>query len=188
MKNLIINDKITIPARFLSYKAVTASGAGGQNVNKVASKVQLTFALEGLYVVNNEYQKTVPDYYTQEFTDLDNSDLVGDAYNARYFQLMAEYEKLYPYLITDGAFSRLRAKCIDADQPAPYILITSQKTRDQVHNLEDALDKLKELILDALVEPVKRIATKATNGSVIKRLRNKKEHSAKKQNRKSMKD
>ncbi|MBD3582297.1 alternative ribosome rescue aminoacyl-tRNA hydrolase ArfB [Flavobacterium selenitireducens] len=30
----------------LQYKAVRSSGAGGQNVNKVASKVELTFDLE----------------------------------------------------------------------------------------------------------------------------------------------
>ena len=30
----------------LQLKAVRSSGAGGQNVNKVASKVELTFSLE----------------------------------------------------------------------------------------------------------------------------------------------
>ena len=32
----------------LQFKAVRSSGAGGQNVNKVASKVELTFSLEDL--------------------------------------------------------------------------------------------------------------------------------------------
>lgn len=30
----------------LNYKAVRSSGAGGQNVNKVSTKIQITFALE----------------------------------------------------------------------------------------------------------------------------------------------
>jgi len=36
-----------IPARDLSWSAARASGPGGQNVNKVASKVDLRFDLEG---------------------------------------------------------------------------------------------------------------------------------------------
>lgn len=45
MDPLVINDRLEIPARLLSYTAVRASGAGGQNVNKVASKVELYFEL-----------------------------------------------------------------------------------------------------------------------------------------------
>jgi len=43
---LVINDKITIPGSDLEWTAVKASGPGGQNVNKVASKVELTFDFE----------------------------------------------------------------------------------------------------------------------------------------------
>lgn len=45
MEALIINDRVTLPAADLTWKAVRASGPGGQNVNKVASKVELRFAL-----------------------------------------------------------------------------------------------------------------------------------------------
>lgn len=37
---------VIIPQRELSWGAVRASGPGGQNVNKVASKVELRFAFE----------------------------------------------------------------------------------------------------------------------------------------------
>jgi ribosome-associated protein len=43
---LVINDKITLPGSDLEWTAVKSSGPGGQNVNKVASKVELTFDFE----------------------------------------------------------------------------------------------------------------------------------------------
>ena len=45
MKELIINPNLVIPASDLRWRAVRASGPGGQNVNKVATKVELTFDL-----------------------------------------------------------------------------------------------------------------------------------------------
>ena len=46
-RDLIINDQVTVPARDLSWSASRASGPGGQNVNKVATKVTLRFDLRG---------------------------------------------------------------------------------------------------------------------------------------------
>jgi len=43
---LVINDKVTLPGSDLEWTAVKASGPGGQNVNKVASKVELSFDFE----------------------------------------------------------------------------------------------------------------------------------------------
>lgn len=42
---LRINERLIIPAGELSWSAARASGPGGQNVNKVASKVELRFDL-----------------------------------------------------------------------------------------------------------------------------------------------
>jgi ribosome-associated protein len=47
MKALRISDHVTIPARDLTWTASRASGPGGQNVNKVATKVALRFDLAG---------------------------------------------------------------------------------------------------------------------------------------------
>lgn len=45
MEDLVINDRVTIPGHELSWTAVASGGPGGQNVNKVATKVQLRWEL-----------------------------------------------------------------------------------------------------------------------------------------------
>lgn len=45
--DLDIDGRVTIPGRDLNWTSVRASGPGGQNVNKVATKVVLRFDLEG---------------------------------------------------------------------------------------------------------------------------------------------
>ena len=47
MDPLRISSRVTLPAADLSWTAVRSSGPGGQNVNKVASKVDLRFDLAG---------------------------------------------------------------------------------------------------------------------------------------------
>ena len=53
MDPLPINDAITIPPGDLSWEAARSSGPGGQNVNKVASKVELRFDLPGTTALDN---------------------------------------------------------------------------------------------------------------------------------------
>jgi ribosome-associated protein len=43
----VVNERLTVPGRDLSWSASRASGPGGQNVNKVATKVTLRFDLRG---------------------------------------------------------------------------------------------------------------------------------------------
>ena len=47
MKGLAIHDQLSIPSVDLSWNAARSSGPGGQNVNKVATKVILRFDLDG---------------------------------------------------------------------------------------------------------------------------------------------
>ena len=41
MEPIAVTGEVTVPRSALSFRAVRASGPGGQNVNKVASKVEL---------------------------------------------------------------------------------------------------------------------------------------------------
>ncbi len=43
MDDLAVNSRCTIPASALSWRAVRASGPGGQHVNKTSTRVELTF-------------------------------------------------------------------------------------------------------------------------------------------------
>jgi ribosome-associated protein len=51
---LYINHRIVVPATDLSMRAVRSGGPGGQNVNKVASKVELRFDLDGTGALDDE--------------------------------------------------------------------------------------------------------------------------------------
>jgi ribosome-associated protein len=44
---LVVDPNVTIPGEDLSWTATRSSGPGGQNVNKVSSRVELRFDLEG---------------------------------------------------------------------------------------------------------------------------------------------
>jgi ribosome-associated protein len=63
------------------------------------------------------------------------------------------------------------------------LIITSQLTRDQDRNRDDCLEKLRAILLQALVVPKARRKTKPSRGSKRRRLENKKRRSDVKQAR-----
>jgi ribosome-associated protein len=135
MLPLEISATLTLPAACLTWAASRASGPGGQNVNKVASKVELRFDVEGCAAL-------------------------------------------------DGATKeRLRAIAAGMLDAEGRILVVSQKTRDQPKNLDDAREKLRALILRALVRPKKRRPTRPSRGAVARRLDEKSRASQKKKQR-----
>jgi ribosome-associated protein len=59
MSEPLFIDGVTIPGTELSWTAVRASGPGGQNVNKVASKIELRFDLRGSRALSDEVKARV---------------------------------------------------------------------------------------------------------------------------------
>jgi len=66
VEDLLITEGLTLPAAELKWRAVRSSGPGGQNVNKVSTKVELRF-------------------------DLAHSEVLSDAVKARLSRLAASY-------------------------------------------------------------------------------------------------
>ncbi len=135
MDPLFVSPTVTLPASSMTWTAVRASGPGGQNVNKVSSKVELRF--------------------DPRATTLDPAVVIR-------LRVLAGPSRL------------------DAED---RLVVVSQKTRDQRQNLEDARDKLRELVEQALVRPKKRRPTRPSRRANARRLDAKSRDSQKKRDR-----
>lgn len=65
------------------------------------------------------------------------------------------------------------------------LVMTSTRYRDAGRNTADCLEKLREMILQAVKKPKRRIPTRRSAASKRRRLQAKKQHSLKKQSRRS---
>jgi ribosome-associated protein len=119
----------------LKYKAVRSSGAGGQNVNKVSSKVVLTF-------------------------DLKNS------------QFLSDEEKL---LLETNLHNRLTADLV--------LILNCDEDRSQLKNKEIVTKRFLEIIKRGLLVPKERKPTKIPKSVIRKRIKDKKNVSEVKLNR-----
>lgn len=86
--------------------------------------------------------------------------------------------------ISEAVKHRLAALFPSRVTTAGELLLTSDRFRDQKKNTEDCKEKLRSMIRSASYVPKKRVKTKPTRGSQIRREVAKKHQSAKKQSRK----
>lgn len=140
MRDVVVNDRITIPAAELQVAFARSGGPGGQNVNKVETKVEVRWIPE-------------------------TSGALSEADRAWLL------DKLASRLTTSGE-----------------LIVTSERTRDQSRNREDALDKLGEIVRAALSRPKPRKKTRPSKRARERRLEEKKRTSARKKQRRSPPD
>jgi ribosome-associated protein len=85
--------------------------------------------------------------------------------------------------LPEDALARLRSSQHNRLDAEGLWIILSDRTRDQLKNLDDAREKTAEAVRSALVRPIPRRATKPTRGSKERRLDSKKRASALKRQR-----
>ena len=135
MRDIVVTPRLTIPAGELEMSFARSGGSGGQNVNKVSSKVDLRWNPQTSAALTSD----------------DRSQLL---------------DRLKNRLTIDG-----------------YLIVTSQLTRDQIKNRDDAMDKLALIVRAALFREKPRKPTKVSKGAKRRRVEDKRRHSEKKSNR-----
>ncbi len=132
---IVVRAGVVVPADALEMRAVRASGPGGQNVNKVASKVELRVDLNRVQGLDDESRERL-----------------------------------------------VRAVRHRLDSSG-RLIATSQRSRDQSRNLEDARSKISDWIARALIPEKQRVPTRPGRKAREQRLNVKRRTSRRKQDR-----
>ena len=119
-------DGLEIPEHELDFAVSRSGGPGGQNVNKVSTRVTLRFNVDASLALNGDQRRRI-------------------------------HSRLATRINKDG-----------------ILQVTSQRTRSQELNREDALARFAELLQQALHKETPRIPTRVSRAAKIKRMEEKK--------------
>jgi len=86
---------ITELLKEISFKAVRSSGSGGQNVNKVATKVQLYWDFESSEFFNLEDKEKLQHYFSKRLTNKGVLILSCDATRSQFRNKMLVIERFF---------------------------------------------------------------------------------------------
>jgi ribosome-associated protein len=134
---LQVSKNISLPLGEIEISAIRSQGAGGQNVNKVASAIHLRFDISA---------SSLPEHYKTRLLNLRDRRIT-----------------------TEGV-----------------VVIKSQEHRSQERNREEALDRLRSLILSVAVVVLPRKIRQPSVGQHRRRLESKKRRSETKELRRSV--
>lgn len=118
---VVLSNEVQLGDWEVEFSAVRSQGAGGQNVNKVASAIHLRFDIR---------RSSLPPFYKERLLRLSDQRITKDG----------------------------------------VIVIKAQQYRTQDMNRDDAIERLRELINEAVVVQKKRRATRPTRGSQVRRV------------------
>ncbi|MEH6566235.1 MAG: alternative ribosome rescue aminoacyl-tRNA hydrolase ArfB [Halopseudomonas sp.] len=118
---IVLSNEVQLGDWEVEITAVRSQGAGGQNVNKVASAIHLRFDIQ---------RSSLPPFYKERLLRLSDQRITKDG----------------------------------------VIVIKAQQFRTQEMNRDDAVERLRELILSAIVVQKKRRPTRPTRGSQVRRV------------------